>query len=192
MNDGSHGVLQGYEVNRHTMSILPHIYEGRPVSKVIEETEEFIVLMKPLQIVERSCFYYGTSFRGRREGTYKIIGISYKAPIAIEPSNMIYLFPTLSPKKSLCAWISHPHVQDHKPVAGNKTDVIFVNKTNIELPISHRSFKNQLHRTAQLQTKLTDRIDNNNRKMAFLLTPEKKNGQKSSHSYIMEDKSKHD
>ncbi|MFS0864149.1 competence protein ComK [Fredinandcohnia sp. 179-A 10B2 NHS] len=108
---------------------------------------------------------------GRQEGTKEIMGITHKAPIIVEASNKIYLFPTTSPSKPQCAWLSHTYILDSTYEENEQTTVIFTNKQSIQLQISKGSFKNQLHRTAQLRTIVASRMEKQETKRSFVLNP---------------------
>ncbi len=108
------------------------------------------------------------TFDGRKEGTRAIIGITHKAPIAVEPLNEIYVFPTTSPNAPRCVWLSHIHVFQYEPSKEEQTVVYFKNEKSILLEVSYHSFVNQLYRTAQLRTKLSERIEARERKMQYL------------------------
>jgi competence protein ComK len=166
--------IREYEVNRYTMAVLPERKDEHFFSRVMEVDGEYIVAMKPIEIIERSCKFFGSSLQGRREGTKELMGITHKAPIVIDPSNVIYLFPTVSPNRPQCAWISHAYVLHHQSAGFEKTLVTFTNKQTVELPVSEGSFENQLYRTAQLRTIISSRVEaSRERNMQFLLYPPK-------------------
>ncbi len=161
-------VLNKFIISRYTMAVLPHHLHGNFYAKVVEEDGEYIVKMRPIDIIKRSCDYYGSSFRGRKEGTRAVIGITHKAPIAIEPLNEIYVFPTISPSDPRCVWLSHIHVYKYEPTKNDQTIVYFTNEKSILLDVSYHSFVNQLYRTAQLRTKLTERMEARERKLQYV------------------------
>ncbi|MGX1900473.1 competence protein ComK [Thermolongibacillus altinsuensis] len=161
-------VVNDFAASRYTMGIFPIHHHTSVWSKVIEEDGEYMVQMRPIDVIEQSCLYYGASLKGRKDGTKEIIGISHKAPLAIEPSNEIFFFPTISPSDPQCIWLSHLHIHHHEHAALGKTRVTFSNGHIIELNISHHSFVNQLHRTAQLRTKLRERLEARERKLAYM------------------------
>lgn len=171
MEINSFTYLKDYEVNRKTMSILPVTIKNRKFSKVMETDGEYLVAMKPTDIVERSCRYFGSSLKGRQEGTRELMGVTHKAPIIVEATSMIYLFPTASPTKSDCAWISHTYVVKHSSDGSEKTVVTFSNDKSILLPISEGSFENQLYRTSHLRTIMSTRIDQREYRKQFVLSP---------------------
>ncbi|ALC92924.1 transcriptional regulator [Bacillus sp. FJAT-18017] len=151
------------------MFIKPFVYGSKVYSQIFELEDEFISPFKPLEIVRKSCEYFGSSFDGRREGTRQLIGITHKVPIVVDPTNFIYLFPTTSPSRPECIWISHEHVMDHERTAVGDTVVTFQNKQSYPLPVSYSSFKNQLLRTALLRTKLMQRIEQMERKSYYVV-----------------------
>lgn len=153
--------LEKYEINCNTIAILPIIYNMELCSRVLEVEQEYIVGMSPKEIIENSCQYYGSSFSGRTKGTKAILAITHKPPIAVDPSNSIYFFPTHSPKQKNCAWIAHRYVEDYSKIDSSTIRATFSNHRSIELPISLNSFAHQLHRTAQLHTKLLLRLKRN-------------------------------
>ena len=160
--------LDEYEINPCTMMISPAPYGSKTYSNILEIQDEFLSPFRPIDIIKKSCQYFGSSFEGRIAGTKQLIGITHKAPITIDPTNTIYFFPTTSPQNSQCTWISPQHVISHNRLEANKTLVTFRNKQSCIIPISYSSFENQLSRTALLQTKLMQRIEESERKSFYL------------------------
>ncbi|MFX3625207.1 MAG: competence protein ComK [Ectobacillus sp.] len=150
--------LHEYTVSRKTVAILPLVTrDKRIIARVMEEEDEFLVFKKPLEIIEHSCRYYGSSFLGRKEGTRELIGVTHKAPICISPSENLYFFSTLSYTRKECAWIAHSHVASAKPLPQDTLLIQFINGRTARLEISKSSFDNQLYRTAQLRSAFEDR-----------------------------------
>ncbi|MBU8683011.1 competence protein ComK [Bacillus haynesii] len=162
-----------YEVNGSTMAVLPLGEGEKPASKILETERTFLVNMKPFQIIERSCRYFGSSYAGRKAGTYEVIKVSHKPPIMVDHSNNIFLFPTFSSTRPQCGWLSHAHVHEFCAAKYDNTFVTFVNGETLELPVSITSFENQVYRTAWLRTKFIDRIEGNamQKKQEFMLYP---------------------
>ncbi|MFT4414852.1 competence protein ComK [Fredinandcohnia humi] len=164
--------LMEYEINSYTMAIIPIKVGNNLCSRVLEAEGECVVLMKPIDIVDRSCRFFGSSLKGRQEGTREIMGVTHKAPIIIEASNQIFFFPTSSPSKPQCAWLSHTYILDCTYEEHDWTNIIFTNKKSIQLQISQGSFKNQLHRTAQLRTIVSSRMEKKEKRFQFVLSPQ--------------------
>ncbi len=168
-----------YEVNSSTMAVLPLDDGKTPASKVLETDRTFRVNMRPFQIIERSCRYFGSSYAGRKAGTYEVIKVSHKPPIMVDHSNNIFLFPTFSSTRPQCGWLSHAHVHEFRAAKYDNTFVTFVNGESLELPVSSASFENQVYRTAWLRTKFLDRIEGNAapKKQEFMLYPKEDRNQ---------------
>ena len=86
-------IIEEYEVNPHTMILQPMEYGARTFTKIIEVDDVLISPFKPFDILKKSCEFFGCSYEGRKEGTKKLTGIIYKAPIMVNPDMSIYLFP---------------------------------------------------------------------------------------------------
>jgi competence protein ComK len=166
--------INEYEVNPYTMAILPIPYGRKIFSIIIEMEDEFLVKMKPMEIVDRSCRYFGSSYKGRKEGTRELMGITHKPPIIVEPSHQIFLFPTVSPSSLECAWLSHSHIISHSASGNGTTKVIFQNNKSIRLDISKGSFENQFFHTAQLRTIISSRTESKRRGLNFFSSTSRK------------------
>ncbi|MCQ6274378.1 competence protein ComK [Bacillus sp. V3B] len=158
-------VIEEYEINPMTLAILPVQYGGKLYSQIYQlDDDELYSPFKPLELIKRSCRLFASSYEGRKEGSRQLIGVTHKIPITIDSTNLMYFFPTISPKKSQCAWVSHEHVLHYEKVDSTNTLVIFRNKESVIIPISVYSFDNQMLRTALLRTKLMQRIGEYDRK----------------------------
>lgn len=169
-------MVDRYVIDSETMAVLPLLERDRVCSHVIGYYKHIYTSVRPTQLIDRSCRYYGSSFQGRKTGTKELIGITHKPPIVIDASNSIYFFPTTSPAKPQCAWLSHSHISTFKKANHDQTIVTFLNGESVTLDISYSSFSNQFYRTAQLRTVVSSRIEEEQRKLNLLLFPD---GQKS-------------
>lgn len=169
MSVNQKNLVEEYEINPFTMIILPEEYGSRTYTRVIELEEEYLSPFRPIDIVKKSCSYFGSSYEGRREGTKQLTGITHKIPIIIDPISSIYFMPTSSPTKPNCIWVSQEHVLYHRRVDAQSTKVTFRNRKSIILPVSHHSFENQLLRTSLLRTKFMQRMKETERKALYLL-----------------------
>jgi competence protein ComK len=165
--------IEEYEVNPYTMFIKPVVYGSKVYSQIYELEDEYLSPFKPLDIIKKSCEYFSSSFEGRKDGTKQLIGVTHKVPIVIDPTNFIYFFPTTSPTRSECIWISHEHIMSYRRTDSRQTMVTFQNKQSFNLPISYSSFENQMFRTALLRTKLMQRIGQTERKSFYVMNRSK-------------------
>lgn len=161
--------IEEYEVNPFTMFIKPIAYGSKIYSEIFEVEDKFLSPYKPLEIIRNSCEYYGSDYDGRRNGTKQLVGYAHKIPIAIDPTNRIFFFPTTSPTRQECIWISHEHVKDYDRVNPQETLILFNNNQSFKFPVSCSSIISQLERTAYLRTKLMQRIEYNEKKSFYLL-----------------------
>ncbi len=170
MMEQNGGGREEYVINRFTMAIFP--VEGQKNQSRIYEFEGNVhVKRRPLEVINASCSYFGSSYLGRKEGTKQLMGVTHKPPVVIDPANSIYFFPTTSSTRPQCSWISHSHVKSYMEDENESTRVTFTNGEETTLDMSIGSFENQLYRTAQLRTIMSSRIENEQRKMNMFLLP---------------------
>ncbi|MDC3417247.1 competence protein ComK [Aquibacillus salsiterrae] len=147
-----------YEITPLTLAVLAEEIDGHYTSVVMEDDQRFFVNKPPSRLIDYACKFFGSSLRGRQEGTKGICGITHKAPISIDPSSGMYFFPTSSPLNPDCSWISHSHIDRILKISTDHSAIIFKNGSNVTLEISHGSLLNQLQRTAQFRYLLDNRI----------------------------------
>lgn len=148
-----------YEVNPLTMAVVAERgINGKLVTRVMEEDIELLVNEIPRKLIDQGCKFFGSSLKGRQEGTQDVCGITYKAPISIDPASGMYFFPTHSPATPKCSWISHTHIDQVNHASNNQTEIIFKNGKKILLNASFGSVLNQVQRTAQFRFLLDNRI----------------------------------
>lgn len=141
-------MLESYEINYDTLAIIPI---SSKLSKVVEKEDTFIVNKAATEIIDDSCRYFGSTFKGRSEATKNLIGINYKSPIIIEETRDIIFFPTGSPRFNNCYWISLNNIKTSNKI--NKySSIIFINDYELELNISYESLKNQILRATLLES----------------------------------------
>lgn len=145
--------MENYEININTLAIIPI---NRNKSKIIEIEKEYIVNKKSTEIIDNSCKYFGSSYKGRFEGTKEILGVSYKSPIIIEETRDIIFFPTTSPRYEGCNWICLNNIEDYKKNEYG-TIINFKNGLELKLDMSLGSFENQMIRAMRLSTILKRR-----------------------------------
>lgn len=145
--------MQNYEINSDTLAIIPI---DNYKSRIIEKDSILEVDQTPMKIIDSSCRYFGSSYKGRFYGTRHLIGVSHKAPIIIEESKEIIFFPTNSPRLYECAWISLKNINDYKRNL-DKVKITFNGGYDLELDMSYGSLDNQILRAARLESVLRKR-----------------------------------
>lgn len=145
-------MLDKYEINKDTIAIVPIEDEK---SKVYEIEEEYIVSKNSNKIIEDNCKFYGSSYKGRCEGTRYLTGIKSKFPIIIEESRNIIFFPTGSIRSNDNCWLALNQIKKYdKSNFGSK--ITFSNNKIIPFDISLYSLDNQYYRATMLKSKLND------------------------------------
>ena len=145
--------MDSYEVNKDTVALVP---KGESKTIVYELDDSFIVDESPLQIMEESCEYFGSSFDGRVIGTSKLVGYTHKVPIIVEESKDLIFFPTLSPKNNDCSWLSYKHISKIEKYK-EKTMIELLNGKKIIINASNAIIDNQLYRCFRLKNTLQNR-----------------------------------
>jgi len=59
-------LIEEYEINPQTMAIIPMEYGSKIYSKILEVDEELISPFKPIEIIKKSCQYFGSSYEGSK------------------------------------------------------------------------------------------------------------------------------
>ena len=149
--------MKDYEINDETLAIMP---DDVWKSMVLEDDYKYEVNKTPLEILDYSCKYFGSSYPGRKDGSKNILNSSYKLPILIEDTKNIIFFPTSSPLDDECTWISLSNIKDYRKVGNNKTEILFKNNKVITVNISYYSFNNQVMRASRLESIIRNRKEN--------------------------------
>ena len=145
-----------YEINYDTEVIIP--INGNK-SKIIENSDEYIIDENTIKIMEHSCEYFGSSYEGRKEGTKKLLGITHKSPIIVEESRKIIFFPTTSADNENCIWINLEKIDKYYKIDKKTTAIKFKNGSILNFDISYGSLSNQILRATRLKYILEERIN---------------------------------
>lgn len=143
-------MLDQYEINSATLAIIPI---DDKTSQIFEEEAEYKVNKSTNKIIDYNCKYYGSSYRGRCEGTKYLTGVKSKCPIIIEESRNIIFFPTGSVRNNENSWISLNNIKNYESNFYGTT-ILFENGKKIDMPISYYSIDNQFCRSTMLKAKL--------------------------------------
>ena len=146
--------MKDYEINDETLAIIPDDIWN---SIVVEDNCDYEVSGKPLEIVDYSCKYFGSSYPGRKEGSKDVLNSSYKLPIVVEDTRNLVFFPTTSPTDDDCSWISLKNIKEYRGIDDLNTEVEFKNGKIITVGISYNSFNNQVLRASRLESILRNR-----------------------------------
>ena len=139
--------MKDYEINEETMAIIPLNYNKTMIKEV---NNEYIIDKSAYKIMEDSCEYYGSTYKGRLKAAQKLLDTNYKVPIIVEESENIVFFPTKSSLLEDCCWINYNFIKSYEK-NGNSTKVYFNNQESIDFDISKLSLENQISRSSRLE-----------------------------------------
>lgn len=149
--------MNEYEINDDTLAIIPLDFYN---TKVIEKNNEYIINKKAYEIMDDSCKYYGSTYKGRLNAAKKILDCSYKVPILVEESKNLIFFPTKSSLEDDCCWINFSSIKKIKKLESS-SNVIFDNNKEYNFNISKLSLENQISRSIKLSFIIQNRMNFN-------------------------------
>ena len=117
---------------------------------VKEYDREYIIEKNAYEIMENSCEYYGSTYKGRLTAAKKMLNSSYKLPIIIEESENIIFFPTKSSLLDDCCWINYNYIKKYEKLE-NRFKITFKNNDEINVDMSKLSLDNQISRSSMLE-----------------------------------------
>ena len=137
-----------YEINIDTLCIIPI---DEKTSFIYEKDDSFVVNMPCIEIIKRSCLFFGSSFEGRKNASSNFLNATYKLPIIVEESNQLIFFPTNSSKNSKCIWISYNNFEGVDKIDKNFSTVYFKNNNKVEIEVASNIIINQIIRSNRLK-----------------------------------------
>ena len=139
--------MNNYLINKDTLAIIP--YDDN--SLVYERDRKFIVKKNPNAIIISNCYMHSSSYVGRLDGTKRLTGYSYKAPIIIEERSKTIFFPTSSPRLKNASWINLDNIE-YAYRDKNKNKIMFSNGISIDIDLSLNVINNQILRATRLSS----------------------------------------
>lgn len=144
--------IDNYDIHPGTMALLPYYDSYANLQTIaVEENGHFLVLLPPKKVIDDSCHYYGSSYKGRLEGVKRVMGISKKAPIAVSAELGIFFFPLESPSNVSCVWLSHSHIEGVKDSDNQQALILFTNGHTVLVSYPRKQIDTKILRTAQFR-----------------------------------------
>ena len=147
--------MKSYEINEETYAVIS---QDLGKTKIIEENYEYDVEKDAYKVMDESCKYYGSSYKGRLEAAKELLDCSYKLPILVEESSVLIFFPIKSSLLDDCCWINLNSIKNIEKV-GNKSKITFKNGKEMLFDISKLSLDNQIYRSTKLESIIFKRIN---------------------------------
>ena len=151
--------MKNYEINDDTYAVIG---KNEYKSKIIEKDNEYDIDNSAYSVMDSSCEYYGSSYKGRLKASKSILNCSYKLPILVEESTYLIFFPIKSSLEEDCVWINLSKIKDINKYSG-KTEITFENGKKIIVDASKLSIDNQINRGARLESLLRKRVETKKR-----------------------------
>ena len=151
--------MKNYEINDDTYAVIG---KDENNSIIIEKDNEYDVETSAYSVMDSSCEYYGSSYKGRLKASKSILNCSYKVPILVEESTYLIFFPTKSSLEVDCIWLNQNKIKDINKYSG-KTEITFENGKKIIVDASKLSIDNQINRGAKLECLLRKRVETKKR-----------------------------
>ena len=146
--------MKNYEINEDTYAVISNEV-GK--TKIIEKNNDYIINNDAYNVMDESCKYYGSSYKGRLEAAKILLNCSYKLPILVEESSVLIFFPIKSSLLDDCCWINLNSIQNIEKI-GNKSRITFKNGKKMIFDVSKLSLENQIYRSSKLESIIFRRI----------------------------------
>ncbi len=139
-----------YVINDDTIAVMA---VTDSCCKVYEVDDEFMVNKSINDIIELSCKYYGSSLKGRLDGSKHILGCTYKLPIVINQYKNSIFFTTRSYKSGDTYIICYNNISFYEKV-DQRTRIYAPKDKIIMIDERYKIFENHYSRANLLYMKL--------------------------------------
>ena len=112
----------------------------------------YLFIENLFNIIDESCKYYGSSYKGRCKSTEYLMGIKKKVPIIISESKKIIFFPTMALKNKNCIWFNLNSIDKYFSTTDLLLNVKLINGSNITINCSNYVFNNQYLKALRLKS----------------------------------------
>ncbi|MET1250235.1 competence protein ComK [Sporolactobacillus sp. STCC-11] len=155
-------ILQQYIIRPETMALLPCSFvDGSLGTLVIEENAKCCVTLMPKRIVEDSCGYYGSTYRGRKKVAMDM-GYKSMPPICVCGELGIIFISSMTERSDYCAWLAFMHVHNwNDSNEKGYVSVLLSRDKEIKLPMNSGPFSGRMLRAMQYSKELQKRMRSN-------------------------------
>lgn len=135
-----------YLINKETY----YLYENVDKLVINEHGVELEFAEQNLEnIIDDSCKYFGSSYKGRIEGSKNMINSKYRVPIIVSEKNKILVFPVSGYKLNEIIWFNYFNIIKYYKEK-DKLVVLFSNGIKYSFNISYTIFNNQVLKSSHL------------------------------------------
>ncbi|KAF0815909.1 Competence transcription factor [Bacillus sp. ZZV12-4809] len=151
-------IVKKYIIVPETKSIRSHYNDdGDYCSLVLEGDYTFMVMMKPIEIIDESINYYGFDLNGATSGSKSILGPCRPAPVRIPGGMEMYWFPHTSPLHEDCVWFALHHIDAIMPDGPNTSNVYVSGGLCFKLNASEKDVSMRYDRAEKLESRIARR-----------------------------------
>lgn len=128
-------------------------------SMIYDLAGEYVSKMNTNNIIESSCYFYGSSYDARLNWSKEILNTKIKLPVVIEESKNIIFFPTRSISNDDCIWLSYNNIVRIER-NGNSSNVYFGDNRVYSIDVSYDILDRQMYNCLRLEKELLIRRNN--------------------------------
>ncbi len=144
-----------YTVNENTVAFIPkNDGFGNVHTDILEVNHLIESHLNPIELVDMNLRYYGSSLKGAHEGARYILGRVNMCPVIMNLKHHLVWFPTDSPKKNDCVWLSLNHIKYYQKNPNKSTQIIFTNNSTFMLGVNFNKFKTRISNAYELKCRL--------------------------------------
>ncbi|WPK12385.1 competence protein ComK [Lysinibacillus louembei] len=151
-------LLENYIFTIETVMLAEGTNEyGEFYSIVVEKQRVLYVAMSKQKLLEYNLNHFGSSYRGARDGSRAILGNVHVYPIAINPAQNIYWFPTESITSPSSVWIALHCLTHYEDAKNGCTRFILTNGRSYFVPVRYKAFRKRVDQALLLKAKMEQR-----------------------------------
>ncbi|ANU27570.1 competence protein ComK [Planococcus versutus] len=144
-----------YAISSETIVILPDFDENGFLNALICKKDGITQAgLSPFNLIDTNLRFRGSSMRGALDGARTLLDKAYMNPVILDNERDIILFPSKSPFREDCVWLSLRHVRTYKRSGASHTRVELSNGSTIRLDVSFHTFNKKIQRAYELRYKM--------------------------------------
>lgn len=149
-----------YAISTETIMIVPNFVENGFVHSLVGKKDGIAKTgLSPYKLIDTNLRFRGSSMRGALDGSKAILDTVRSNPLILDRETDIILFPSVSPMRPDCVWLSLRHVKDYKSAGKGRTHVGLSNDSSIVINVSNSTFTMKIQRAYELRYKMRARAD---------------------------------
>ena len=147
-----------YVMKENTMVILPKYNSfGQLITVVAEYGKVEEVEMKPIDFIDGTLRYFGSSLRGAKDGAKELLGKVSRPPIMVSEELDLYLVPSAAHKSDRCIWFVLKYIVDCDVDENGNTVVMLLDGSRVEVDISKQRMNDRINQAHALKGRKQNR-----------------------------------